>query len=98
MKASVAIRQSQRLREVLTSALDFIQSGEQMGPGPSDRGHLARVGDCLSCGEPVAQHWDTANRFLGCLHARMVARRAARVLPEEQPSVRGEGSRERGGQ
>lgn len=84
-----------RLFQTLASSLHFIQSGQQMGPGSSDGGHLARVGDCLACGEAVAHHWDSANRFMGCVHARMVARRAARALPEPHRAVRSEGSSER---
>jgi len=86
----------QSLRETLTAALDFIQGGDQMGPGVGDRGHLARVGQCLSCGHAVADHWDAVNRFLGCVHAHMVARRAASAQREQRAGVRGEAPGERG--
>lgn len=38
---------AQSLRETLTSALDFIQSGEQMGSGVGNLGQVTRVGDGL---------------------------------------------------
>lgn len=87
---------AQRLLETLSASLDFIQSGQQIGAAADDRGHLSRVGDCLACEEPVANHWDASNRFCGCVHAQMLARRSARMLREVIRVVRGEASGERG--
>lgn len=84
---------AQRLLQVLTASLHHIQRGQQPQPGPANREHRGRAGVCLSCGEAVAAHWDAGNRFVGCLHARIVARRARRALRETGIETSGERTR-----
>lgn len=85
----------QGLLQTLSASLHLIQRGDQLRAGADDRGHLARVGECLPCGQPVSGHWDDHNRFVGCRHGEIVPlsptdglRVVAREFRGEAPSER----------
>lgn len=84
------------LAQLLRAAVTNGRRRQQPGAGASDAGHLARVGQCLSCGHAIAAHWDLTNRFRGCLHVRIVPRRrglaphqVSGVIPREASGERG---------
>lgn len=70
-----------------------VQDGQ--GGQQSDLGHLDGA-RCVRCGVAVVAHRDRRGAFRGCLHARIVARRHERRLPELGSRILGEGQGEGG--